>query len=482
MEAAAGGGWIMSRRLKFMVFVRGLTRGLRNLPRRTLSGGTAAMAALAVRCPRTRAILPVVTMILATLTISSCTSSCTMVTDPSSSRPPVFSPGVPTVRVKLGQPMHVVQISTTSGYRLLADGREVNASSYGLSATTITYSNGRWTVSGGGLPSVINAGSLFIQLTGNGVVGLAPCNWSGSPTTALVYYRGDMRLLPQDASSFIAINQVDMEGYIAGVIPKELYPSWHYETYRALAIAARTFAFYHKNHPKVEGQPFDLGDNESSQMYGGYTAERSVPYAYKAVESTRGRVLVYGGQVFMAQYSSCCGGRVNPAYVLRSDAPDEGPLRGGQACTDCTASNKFNWPPVTIRKWELLYALQVRYERARNLSSIYDIQVVSQTPYGRPVMVDVVGAGESVRLRADDLRLAWNMYNTKNGGNPAKSLNSMNCQWRANSDSITFYNGHGYGHGVGLCQFGAEGKASRGQSAEQILGAYYPGASVKRAW
>ena len=80
----------------------------------------------------------------------------------------------------------------------------------------------------------------------------------------------------------------------------------------------------------------------------------------------------------------------------------------------------------------------------------------------------------------DDLRLAWNMYN----GGPSKPgfLWSANCQWQMSGDNVIFHNGRGFGHGVGLCQFGAEGKAQRGWRGEQILGAYYPGAKLTTMW
>jgi len=102
--------------------------------------------------------------------------------------------------------------------------------------------------------------------------------------------------------------------------------------------------------------------------------------------------------------------------------------------------------------------------------------VVSATPYGRAVWVDVVGGGEFVRVRAEDIRLSL-IY----AGIPAaKGLNSMNCRMVDLGDSIEFADGRGFGHGVGLCQWGAQGKALMGWTAEQILLFYYPGATLYR--
>ena len=107
------------------------------------------------------------------------------------------------------------------------------------------------------------------------------------------------------------------------------------------------------------------------------------------------------------------------------------------------------------------------------------IRVVSSTDYGRAVWVDVADhGGRSIRIRAEDIRLA--LIRTKTPA--ARGLYSMNCRIRDLGDKFEFYDGRGFGHGVGLCQWGAQGKAAAGWSAERILGFYYPGARFYRAY
>jgi len=231
-----------------------------------------------------------------------------------------------------------------------------------------------------------------------------------------------------------------------------------------------------------ESHDYDLGSTQSAQVYGGFSAE--TPKAWRAVRSTHGRVLTFGAEgderVFMAQYSSCCGGRVNGAAVIR-DAPDIEPLRGGQQCTDCMASGRYRWAPVRISKSALHAALGRSYQAAAALAGVKELRVVETTSYGRIVWVDVVSTRPDqtpVRLRAEDIRLSL----LRASAPGADKLYSMNCRLRDVGDEIEFYDGRGFGHGVGLCQWGAQGKAAKGATGEEILSFYYPGAKIFRAY
>jgi stage II sporulation protein D len=185
-----------------------------------------------------------------------------------------------------------------------------------------------------------------------------------------------------------------------------------------------------------------------------------------------------GGEgIFLAQYSACCGGTVNSADVLRNVNLIP-PLTGGQHCDDCAGCPRYRWPAVRVSKADVHRALAGAYPSASGLhGAVTDVRVASTTPYGRILWLDVIGRGgtETLRLRADDLRLA--LLRNRTAG-----LYSMNCQVRGVGDTIEFYDGHGFGHGVGLCQWGAEGKAQKGWTYDRILNFYYPGARLTRAY
>jgi stage II sporulation protein D len=290
-------------------------------------------------------------------------------------------------------------------------------------------------------------------------------------------YRGFLRLLPAEGGRLVVVNHVDVESYLAGVLPKELYPNWHDEAYQAVAVAARTFAMYHMI-TFGRAHEYDLGDTQASQVYGGCSAE--TPTSRRAVDETRGVVLAWGEageeRIFMAQYSACCGGRVNGAYVLRSARRVE-PLEGGQVCTDCRDCPRYRWGPVRLAKSDVYAALRGRFAAAAELGGLRSIRITETTPHGRAVWAELAGpTGKTLRLRAEDIRLAL----LSDGPPAARGLYSMNCDVVDTGGAIEFRDGRGFGHGVGLCQWGAQAKARNGWSAEQILAFYYPGAKLFR--
>jgi len=387
--------------------------------------------------------------------------------DPSISGPApapalVPAPSISTVRVLLTSPgAGEAEISTTGAYRLTVDGKVVAQSAAAMPAVTVRCRGGAWQIGSnriaGREAALAPSGQALVRLGGK-------------------TYRGSLRLLGDKGDTFLVVNHLDLECYLAGVLPKELYADWAPATYEALAVAARTFALYNCV-TAGRGSQYDLGDNQASQCYGGHSAETAKSWA--AVKATRGVVLAYGpkGQerIFLAQYSAACGGQVNGAYVIRNVDRIQ-PLEGGQICNDCAACPRYCWPPVRIRKADILRALAARYDAARRLTRLDRIDVVAATAYGRTVWVDVVGNGQTIRLRAEDIRLAL----LSDGPAAAKRLNSMNCRMVDVGEAIEFTDGRGFGHGVGLCQWGAQGKAIKGWSAEQILGFYYPGATLYR--
>jgi stage II sporulation protein D len=193
-------------------------------------------------------------------------------------------------------------------------------------------------------------------------------------------------------------------------------------------------------------------------------------------------VLAHGTEgderIFQAHYSACCGGRVNPVTVLR-DAPADTPMGGGQECTHCRDCPRYRWEPVRVSKQEMHAALLGTYRSAGDLRGIEEVRVTAATDWGRPLRLELVGPrGASIRLRAEDLRLAL----LRSGSPAARKLYSMNCEIRDLGDEIEFAEGRGFGHGVGLCQWGAEGRAADGWYAEEILAYYYRGAKLFRAY
>ncbi len=378
---------------------------------------------------------------------------------------------VPTIRVLVtAWPVESATLEAGPGSQFRLDGQPISVARLAGPRVQVSRLGRTWRLN-------------HYEAQGDRLVLEAPA--SGASKLNDTAYRGRLFLHPQGAGQFVVVNHVDMESYLAGVLPKELYASWAPQTYRALAIAGRTFALYHKEHFGAD-HDYDLGDNQSAQVYGGASAE--TPKSRQAVRDTHGMVLAYGPpgreKIFLAQYSACSGGVVNGAYVIR-DAERIPPLEGGQPDPDGSACSHWRWDPVRITKAEMHRAIQsTNYAGAASLANVKEIRVAQQTPYGRMWWLDLVdSSGRSIRLRAEDLRLVLLRWGPK----AAKGLYSMNCRIREvptpdGGGAFEFYDGRGFGHGVGLSQWGAEEKAQRGMKAEQILQFYYPGATLIRRY
>ena len=216
---------------------------------------------------------------------------------------PLTQAGVPVVRVLLtGGGVDEATLATSDAYELLADGRLVSHSDMPMSSVLVSRQGGVWRLNG----RPVMAERLVLKCEG------------GLVRFGQTRYRGELWLAPLEPDRLRVINAVDMESYLAGVLSKELYPKWSLEAYRAQAVAARSFALFHRNRFWRE-RTYDLGDGQASQVYGGYDAETDV--AWQAVRETHGQILAYGPprqeRPFLVQYSAACGGHVNPAGVLR---------------------------------------------------------------------------------------------------------------------------------------------------------------------
>lgn len=290
-------------------------------------------------------------------------------------------------------------------------------------------------------------------------------------------YRGAFRFVRGSGRTGQLINVIDVEDYLPGVVAAELLGTFHEETFRAQAIIARTYAWYFMER-RGEHAAWDLRATEGSQVYAGIEREDEVPPAARAVRDTRGVVSVWrapdGDRIFCTFYSSTCGGSTQPAApVMRME--EIPPLAGNVACTFCRISPNWRWEPVRKSKALVTERLRERYPRFADLGVIREIEVAEHTDQGRPVhLILRDGAGRAIRLEAENFRL---------GVDPTgRRIKSTFFTLIEENNAFVFADGRGFGHGVGLCQYGAEGMARLGATAPQILRYYYPGSRLVRAY
>ncbi len=283
-------------------------------------------------------------------------------------------------------------------------------------------------------------------------------------------YRGELRI-QRVAGELILVNLVDIEAYLRGVLRGELSGHFHAQAFKAQAVAARTYVLWEKQAAPA-GRSWDVLDNEGSQMYIGVRGED--PVAVRAVEATRGQVLVYddggAGRLFCTFYASTCGGLSQSVKNIRPNHPDAPPLRGNVVCRDCAKAPHFNWGPVKLSRAEVTKRLAARYPALQALGTVVALRPKATTTDGRVIRMELIGdSGLVDTLVGEDFRLAL-------GG---RTLKSTNFEIESKGDSFIFKNGRGYGHGVGLCQWGMQTKAAQGWTYEQILAAYYPDSRIK---
>jgi stage II sporulation protein D len=295
-------------------------------------------------------------------------------------------------------------------------------------------------------------------------------------------YRGAV-LLRAAATGVTVVNVLDLEAYLLGVVPLEIgagRPAAEVEAVKAQAIAARTYAIRHMG--RRESLGFDVYATVMDQAYGGADAED--PVSTRAVRETRGEIVVYGDTPIEAFYHSTCGGHTaaleevwpgEPRPYLRS-VSDEKPGGGWY----CETSNRFRW----TERWDraALVAAVDRGLRERGVAGpvtrVEHLSLTGLTPSGRAEALRVRTNRGEHRVRGDSVR--WVLR-----PQPNRILNSaaitLHPHGHPEITGLTV-EGRGWGHGIGMCQVGALGRARDGHSYRDILQAYYPGTRIVRLY
>ena len=290
-------------------------------------------------------------------------------------------------------------------------------------------------------------------------------------------YRGKIKvILNEDANSFDVINIVPLEKYLAGVVGAEMYSYWELEALKAQAVVARTYCLYIQRRFGGNRQ-WDVKKNQASQAYHGIRTETM--RVCQAVEETSGEVLACNQQgvldIFPAYYSSNCGGHTEDSTNVFGGKFLE-PLKGVDCpfCRQIAKPRFFDWQQVSFAKTYVNSRLMDRYPALKALEKIEKLEPVRQSDYdyfSRLTYIKLTGTnGKTESLRAEDLRLGIDSSGLK--------IKSAACRIADINDAWVFSNGRGYGHGVGLCQCGAEYIARRGKDYKNILLYYYPGSEI----
>jgi stage II sporulation protein D len=295
-------------------------------------------------------------------------------------------------------------------------------------------------------------------------------------------YRGELQFRPSPGG-ILVLNHIRIDDYLAGVVPIEIgnRPSSDSAAVQAQAVAARSYAYTHINPGDPRG--YDVTSTVADQVYGGVDVE--TPVSTRAIASTRGLVVKYAGRAVNAPYSASCGGETaEPSEIWNSgDAPYLKRVSDRIGNSDrfyCDIGPRFSWTR-TFDEPDLVgtisrYLASVTTVPGGDPGRPKSIAVVAKTPSGRVADLRITTDRGTFTIHGNDIR-----YVLRGAGGEILYSTYFSVDSSQETDGYLrrlTLRGNGNGHGVGMCQWGAIGRARAGQSFRTILGTYYPGTTI----
>ncbi|HHU62768.1 MAG TPA: SH3 domain-containing protein [Clostridiales bacterium] len=305
-------------------------------------------------------------------------------------------------------------------------------------------------------------------------------------------YCGNMIFTISSGNIFL-INEVGFEEYILGVLPGEMPKNWHKEALKAQAVAARSYTLANRN--RHSGAGYEICDNEHCQMYIGYIGDNNLGNAGAAVAETRGQYLTYNGKPISACYCSSNGGITESAnnawgsadvpYLVVKEDPHDIAYRN-QTVTikkqgfDSTLANNikniiltkkllnnkgYSLQPndITVKSINNLKITEYNKTGGRAAKAVLDVTLeVKRTSDGKKEEIT-----QSITLIRGEIRSVLGL----------RSLLIVKFEEDKDKDCYRLVT-NGYGHGVGMGQYGAKARAEAGHGYKNILSFYYPGTTM----
>ena len=375
-----------------------------------------------------------------------------------------------TVRILLASKQSSVQLTAAGGWRMFAPD--------GATLVAVPNAGERWILEqDGGLVSARREDSRAVPLRESPIV-VRPLDPGGTIGFNGRHWRGEL-LVSVSADGLIVVNRLRMDDYVRGVVPLEIgtTSSGDAAAVEAQAVTARSYAVTRLGSQRA----YDMLATIQDQVYGGADAETQVGNA--SVEATHGLVLLYGGTVVNAPYHANCGGSTAaPQDSWRAAAEpylqrvsDQIP---GTNRYYCDQAPRFRWTR-TFGADELRDAIS-RYVRALpggagGVGAVTNVTVTAVTPAGRVGTLTVDTDRGRWAMRGNEIRAA---LRSTAGELLYSTYFSVDVVPGRGGVQQLILKGGGNGHGVGMCQSGAIGRARAGQDFRTILRTYYPGTTV----
>ena len=275
---------------------------------------------------------------------------------------------------------------------------------------------------------------------------------------------GDLRIYKTTKDTLDVVSEMPIETYLEGVLPAEMPSNWPIEAMKAQAIASRSYMLSLMK--QRQNQHYDLDASVIDQAFQAFGEDEAHMKRIKMiVKETKDFFLVDAkNKVYRSFYHADCGGQTEEARYVWGDSP----LRGTVRDKSCPMSPWSSWQVVLTRP--VLKEKLATFLKIPETEKLKTVLVASRTPSGRVKDVDAVFSGGTHRITAQKLREIVGLSVVR-----STQFESVwyGDEWRLK--------GRGYGHGVGLCQWGTRQLALEGQTFQKILEHYYPNASLKMA-
>lgn len=295
--------------------------------------------------------------------------------------------------------------------------------------------------------SAHNAPTTFVKANGN--VSIVTNN--GFVQLNKSRYCGKLILVPKDNDRFSILEEIGIEEYLPGVIEGEMPIMWNDDALQAQVIAIRTYAIYKR---KIKSNALYHINKLDLAYKGSYMNQAK---AKEIVSKSRGTVMVYDWKLFPGYFHSTCGGHtedINLVFNLKSIPP-----LSGVECGYCNNSKYYHWKKKLGRN-EIQNKLNATNSKVKRIRNITTEKI---GPGGHCSTIRIDHAGGTKRVNANDFRLIIGPNNLRSTSFSIK-----------NSGSSFIFEGSGWGHGVGLCQYGTQSMAKSGFRWYEILRHYYP--------
>lgn len=268
-------------------------------------------------------------------------------------------------------------------------------------------------------------------------------------------YMGALDVL-RNGDGLVVVNELHLEEYVAGALKAETSDKWPLEMLKAQAIVARTYAAYHRL--LNAAKPFHLVASTANQQYAGWVSETSP--VWEAVRETEGQVLLLQGELFPAFYHTDSGGHTEePRLVF---AARNMPALKAVRSEFSGASPYFTWS-LNVPIGQLSEILR---RGGVSVGTVVRLEVLERSRSLRVVRLAIHGTRGTVILSGADFRRILG-YDTLKSTLFVVAVDGRYARFA----------GRGYGHGVGMDQWGAKAMAEQGYQAAQILEYFYPGAT-----